>query len=219
MVDFLAGLKDLGIACSIVTGGGTGSFYFEGASGVFNELQCGSYAFMDADYGRVLDIDGDRLDQKEWENALFILTSVMSHVRSDTAIVDAGLKVQSVDSGLPRIFGRNDVEYVIYESLLNELKFRALYRKRNATQSKEYIINPLGLVSSDARHYLICTFDHDRDTVRHLPLHRFTKADSLDEDSCMPEDYNLDKFITSNRFCLKHRIKRCHFINVDAWQI
>ena len=112
VVDFLAGLKDLGIACSIVTGGGTGSFYFEGASGVFNELQCGSYAFMDADYGRVLDVDGNRLDQNEWENALFILTSVMSHVRSDTAIVDAGLKVQSVDSGLPRIFGRNDVEYV-----------------------------------------------------------------------------------------------------------
>jgi hypothetical protein len=29
------------------------SYYFESASGVFYELQCGSYAFMDADYGRV----------------------------------------------------------------------------------------------------------------------------------------------------------------------
>ena len=111
-------------------------------------------------------------------------------------------KVRVVPRGQPLKMPtiRNDVEYVIYESLLNELKFRALYRKRNATQSKEYIINPLGLVSSNARHYLICTFDHDRDMVRHLPLHRFTKADSLDEDSCMPDDYNLDKFITSNRF-------------------
>ncbi len=101
-----------GLACDIVGGGGTGSYYFEGNSGVYNELQCGSYAFMDADYGRILDKDGKRIDQGEWENALFILTSVMSHAKADKAIVDAGLKVQSVDSGLPVIFGRTDVKYV-----------------------------------------------------------------------------------------------------------
>ncbi|MGB1035169.1 MAG: 3-hydroxy-D-aspartate aldolase BhcC, partial [Primorskyibacter sp.] len=101
-----------GLACDIVGGGGTGSYYFESTSGVYNELQCGSYAFMDADYGRILDKDGKRIDQGEWENAFFILTSVMSHAKADKAIVDAGLKAQSVDSGLPVIFGRDDVEYV-----------------------------------------------------------------------------------------------------------
>jgi 3-hydroxy-D-aspartate aldolase len=105
-------LKTEGLECDIVGGGGTGSYYFEGSSGVYNELQCGSYAFMDADYGRILDKDGKRIDQGEWENALFILTSVMSHAKADKAIVDAGLKAQSVDSGLPVIFGRDDVEYV-----------------------------------------------------------------------------------------------------------
>ncbi len=106
-------LKSQGLECDIVGGGGTGSYYFEGTSGVFNELQCGSYAFMDADYGRILDKDGNRIDQGEWENALFILTSVMSHSKADKAIVDAGLKAQSVDSGLPTVFGRNDkVEYL-----------------------------------------------------------------------------------------------------------
>ena len=108
-VDRLAGL---GIVCDIVGGGGTGSYYFEAASGVYNELQCGSYAFMDADYGRILDADGNRIDRGEWENALFILTSVMSHAKADKAICDAGLKAQSVDSGLPVIFGRTDVKYV-----------------------------------------------------------------------------------------------------------
>jgi 3-hydroxy-D-aspartate aldolase len=108
----VAALKDEGLDCDIVGGGGTGSYYFESASGVFNELQCGSYAFMDADYGRILDKDGNRIDDGEWENALFILTTVMSHAKADKAIVDAGLKAQSVDSGLPFIFGRNDVEYV-----------------------------------------------------------------------------------------------------------
>ncbi|MDJ0993746.1 MAG: DSD1 family PLP-dependent enzyme [Dinoroseobacter sp.] len=105
-------LKAEGLECDIVGGGGTGSYYFEGNSGVYNELQCGSYAFMDADYGRILDKDGKRIDQGEWENALFILTSVMSHAKADKAICDAGLKAQSVDSGLPVIFGRDDVEYV-----------------------------------------------------------------------------------------------------------
>jgi 3-hydroxy-D-aspartate aldolase len=105
-------LKTHGIACDIVGGGGTGSYYFESNSGVYNELQCGSYAFMDADYGRILDKDGKRIDQGEWENAMFILTTVMSHAKADKAIVDAGLKVQSVDSGLPFIYGRDDVEYI-----------------------------------------------------------------------------------------------------------
>ncbi|SFS21544.1 3-hydroxy-D-aspartate aldolase BhcC [Yoonia litorea] len=105
-------LEPAGLKPELVSGGGTGSYYFESNSSVFNELQCGSYAFMDADYGRILDKDGNRIDQGEWENALFILTSVMSHAKADKAIVDAGLKAQSVDSGLPFIFGRDDVEYV-----------------------------------------------------------------------------------------------------------
>ncbi|MRH77175.1 DSD1 family PLP-dependent enzyme [Spiribacter sp. C176] len=110
--DAVEALRALGLECDIVAGGGTGSYYFEGASGVYNELQCGSYAFMDADYGRIRDADGQRIDQGEWENALFILTSVMSHAKPDKAICDAGLKAQSVDSGLPFIYGRDDVEYV-----------------------------------------------------------------------------------------------------------
>ncbi|MEP3436442.1 MAG: alanine racemase, partial [Hoeflea sp.] len=100
-----------GIACPVITGGGTGSYRFEGASGIYTELQCGSYAFMDAEYGRVLDQDGRRLDQTGFENALFILTSVMSHVKAGRAICDAGLKVQSLDSGLPVVFGRDGIAY------------------------------------------------------------------------------------------------------------
>ncbi len=103
-------LKVEGLTCDIVGGGGTGSYYFEGNSGVFNELQCGSYAFMDADYQRIHDENGEKIS--EFENALFILTSVMSHTKTDKAICDAGLKAQSVDSGLPYIFGRDDVEYI-----------------------------------------------------------------------------------------------------------
>ena len=105
-------LQAAGLNPELVSGGGTGSYYFESNSGVYNELQCGSYAFMDADYGRIKDQHGNRIDGGEWENALFILTSVMSHAKPDRAVCDAGLKVQSLDSGLPVIYGRDDVKYI-----------------------------------------------------------------------------------------------------------
>jgi 3-hydroxy-D-aspartate aldolase len=110
--DIVEALHAGGLEPEIVSGGGTGSYGFESSSGVYNELQCGSYAFMDADYGRIRDMHGNRIDHGEWENALFILTSVMSHAGSDRAVCDAGLKVQSLDSGLPVIHGRNDVKYI-----------------------------------------------------------------------------------------------------------
>jgi len=106
-VDMLAAQ---GIDCAIVGGAGTGTYHFEGRSGVYNELQCGSYAFMDADYGRVRGANGGAIS--EFENSLFLLTSVMSHAKPDQAICDAGLKAQSVDSGLPVVFGREDLEFI-----------------------------------------------------------------------------------------------------------
>ncbi len=105
-------LKAEGLECDIVGGGGTGSYYFEGTSGVYNELQCGSYAFMDADYGRILDENGKPISETQFASSLFLLTSVMSHAKPDKAVVDAGLKAQSVDSGLPKVHGIEGVEYV-----------------------------------------------------------------------------------------------------------
>lgn len=103
-------LAEAGLECDIIGGAGTGSYYFEGASGVYNEMQCGSYIFMDADYQRVKDQQGEFIH--EFENSLFIWTSIMSKTKQDKAICDAGLKAQSVDSGLPTIYGRSDVTYV-----------------------------------------------------------------------------------------------------------
>jgi 3-hydroxy-D-aspartate aldolase len=65
---------------------------------------------MDADYGRILD-EGSR-PVATFGNSLFILTTVMSHAKRDMAVCDAGLKAQSIDSGLPIVFGRDDVTYV-----------------------------------------------------------------------------------------------------------
>ena len=58
----VAALQAVGLKPELVSGGGTGSYYFESNSGVYDELQCGSYAFMDADYGRIRDKSGNRID-------------------------------------------------------------------------------------------------------------------------------------------------------------
>jgi 3-hydroxy-D-aspartate aldolase len=97
-----------GIACATVTGAGTGSFPLELASGAFDELQPGSYIFMDADYRRnEYDAAWPRFEQ-----SLFVWTTVMSTPNPARAIVDAGLKASSVDSGMPQLWDLPGVEYV-----------------------------------------------------------------------------------------------------------
>jgi D-serine deaminase-like pyridoxal phosphate-dependent protein len=94
-----------GLPCETVTGAGTGTYQFEAASGVYTELQAGSYAFMDVDYKRVEGFPS------EFENALFVLATVMSRPTADRVVVDAGLKALSVDSGMPAVHGRPDLEF------------------------------------------------------------------------------------------------------------
>jgi 3-hydroxy-D-aspartate aldolase len=92
-------LRRRGLDCPVVTGAGTGSYRFEIETGVYDELQCGSYVFMDADYARNLDAHG--ASTPEFEHSLFVWTTVMSRPTDDRAVVDAGLKTYSTDSGMP----------------------------------------------------------------------------------------------------------------------
>jgi 3-hydroxy-D-aspartate aldolase len=104
-------VEEAGLKVELICGAGTGTYQFEGASGVYNELQCGSYIFMDADYGRIHDEKDELIS--DFEHSLFIYTTVMSKTKKEKAICDAGLKAQSVDSGVAVVYGRNDsVEYI-----------------------------------------------------------------------------------------------------------
>jgi D-serine deaminase-like pyridoxal phosphate-dependent protein len=99
-------IEDEGLACDIVTGAGTGTFLYEGTSGVYDELQPGSYVFMDADYNR------NRWDGfPAFAQSLYIYTTVMSAPAPERVVVDAGLKAHSFDSGLPEVVGWPGVEY------------------------------------------------------------------------------------------------------------
>src|SRR5438105_3853715 len=49
----LDALKADNLTCETIAGAGTGTFQFESESGVYNELQVGSYVFMDTDYAKI----------------------------------------------------------------------------------------------------------------------------------------------------------------------
>jgi 3-hydroxy-D-aspartate aldolase len=72
-------------------------FEFEAASSVYTELQCGSYIFIDADFGKNREHGGK--PTKASEPSLFVWATVMSRSAEDRAIVDAGLKAPAFDSG------------------------------------------------------------------------------------------------------------------------
>jgi D-threonine aldolase len=99
----VAALAAAGVACPVVTGGGSGSVEFDLASGVYTELQPGSYVFMDADYGR--NEPGATL---RFHHSLFVASTVMSVGDASAAngrcILDAGLKSLAVDAGLPLVW-------------------------------------------------------------------------------------------------------------------
>jgi len=101
-------LLKYGIVCEKIAGAGTGSFLLEAASNLYSELQVGSYVFMDVDYARN---DQTGSDMPQFEHSLFVLTTVMSLAGKAHAVVDAGLKASSVDSGLPVIAQRPGVHY------------------------------------------------------------------------------------------------------------
>ena len=87
-----------GLPVPLVTGSGTGTLVHEAASGVYGELQAGSFLFMDTDYAR----NEREPAQPAFEQALFVKTQVISACSSH-AVCDAGHKSHAIDSGLPTV--------------------------------------------------------------------------------------------------------------------
>ena len=76
---------------------------------VYNEIQAGSYLFMDSTYSEL---------NLPFKNSLFILTSVVS-CKEGLTVVDAGVKTCGVDQGMPKIYeneacAETDVSIFIY---------------------------------------------------------------------------------------------------------
>jgi D-serine deaminase-like pyridoxal phosphate-dependent protein len=88
-------LTEGGHRVEIVSTAGTGTFRYAAAWPRITEVQPGSYVVMDRDYGQVKGVG--------FENALTVLVSVVSTQRKNAAVVDAGYKTLSSDSGAPGV--------------------------------------------------------------------------------------------------------------------
>ncbi len=96
-------LRELGFPIEIVTTGGTGTAKMCATCEGVTEVQPGSFIFMDTDYRNALG--------SVYANALTILSTVISRPTSQRAVVDAGLKSLSIDSGMPEPQGLAGVTY------------------------------------------------------------------------------------------------------------
>ncbi len=113
-------LRQQGLDCGIIGGAGTGTFELEAASGLYNEIQAGSYCFMDADYAR-----NHGGASAGFRHALFVLATVMSAARPGLAVLDAGHKAVSVDSGMPLVWQRDAVRYTGASDEHGKLEWRS----------------------------------------------------------------------------------------------
>jgi D-threonine aldolase len=108
-----AALKTAGFDVPLITGAGTGSFIHEAASGLYGELQAGSYLFMDADYAA----NEPDANMPRFEHALFVKSQVISrHIggQDSRAVIDAGHKSHAIDSGLPRIWAGHHADWQFF---------------------------------------------------------------------------------------------------------
>ncbi|HXM58129.1 MAG TPA: DSD1 family PLP-dependent enzyme [Candidatus Dormibacteraeota bacterium] len=96
-------LEEAGLRLPWVTTAGTGTYRLAIEHGVATEVQPGSYVVMDTQYARV--------EPPRFEQALFVLASVVSTNRADCAVVDAGWKSLSSDGGPPTVRGRAEPTY------------------------------------------------------------------------------------------------------------
>ena len=87
-------LRAANLAPGVVTGGGTGTHAFDLVSGVFNELQAGSYAVMDVEYEACAAPGGEGWP---FEPAMFIAATVVSAHHKTHVTCDAGFKAVAVD--------------------------------------------------------------------------------------------------------------------------
>jgi D-serine deaminase-like pyridoxal phosphate-dependent protein len=96
LVDTAAQVRAAGLPCPVVSAGGTGTYDISGRVSGVTEIQAGSYVLMDTDYDDV---------GVGFEQAFFVLGTIVSRPAADRCVADAGHKSTTKDHGLPRVHG------------------------------------------------------------------------------------------------------------------
>jgi D-serine deaminase-like pyridoxal phosphate-dependent protein len=96
LVDSACLIRAEGVPCDIVSSGGTGTYDISGRVEGVTEIQAGSYALMDTDYGAV---------GVPFEQAFFVLGTIVSRPAPERVVADCGHKSMTKDHGNPSVQG------------------------------------------------------------------------------------------------------------------
>lgn len=96
LVDTAGSIRAGGMPCEIVSSGGTGTYDISGRVVGVTEIQAGSYALMDTDYGKV---------GVPFEPAFFVLGTIVSRPAPERCVADCGHKSTTKDHGHPSVKG------------------------------------------------------------------------------------------------------------------
>ncbi|MCL5257290.1 MAG: alanine racemase, partial [Chloroflexi bacterium] len=95
-------IEKAGMKVGVADSAGSGSYNITGELPFVDEVQAGSYIFMDTNYMKVL---------KEFKPALTLLTTIISRPTKERAITNAGMKALSNDEGaIPAPMGMTGAE-------------------------------------------------------------------------------------------------------------
>ncbi len=101
LVEAVKAVEAAGIPVEIVTGGGTGTFDIISEFPEITEVQAGSYIFMDRTYQKL---------ELPFEQALTVLSTIISRPTDRDIILDVGMKAISVERACPTVQGLEGLE-------------------------------------------------------------------------------------------------------------
>jgi D-serine deaminase-like pyridoxal phosphate-dependent protein len=96
LVETARRIRGAGIPCEVVSAGGTGTYDISGRVDGVTEIQAGSYALMDTDYGSV---------GVPFEQAFTVLGTIVSRPSPGRCVADCGHKSMTKDHGNPAVKG------------------------------------------------------------------------------------------------------------------
>ena len=97
-------IEAAGIPVTAVSGGGSGTFDITSTIEGFDEIQAGSYVFMDAWYRKVEGVG------TSFDPAIFLWSTIVSRPGPDRGVADIGLKTAAPEHGLPAAYRIDGVE-------------------------------------------------------------------------------------------------------------
>jgi D-serine deaminase-like pyridoxal phosphate-dependent protein len=86
--------RNAGLPAEVVSGGGTGTFDISSSVDGITEIQAGSYALMDTDYGK---------EGLPFEYASYVMGTIISRPAADRCVADCGHKSCTKDHGHPDV--------------------------------------------------------------------------------------------------------------------